>query len=209
MLSAAPANAAQTTPEPQAGQGYAQPPAPTQTPVAHELVIYGKRVAVDVMSDFPMSGEAKINGGGITSYTLGDTSRSDATASKTAPAPEVTPQSTLASCWRNWVAPGTGNWYQSVAGCSIVGTTSSYQEGYTVTIDSNTLGGACAEALGYHLVWNSQVNNYVKVGFWQSIGCGAPGATLGGNVPWGATAAVKKIMIKSTSAPVGSAGMFQ
>ncbi|WP_157560661.1 hypothetical protein [Microbacterium gubbeenense] len=118
-----------------------------------------------------------------------------------------TDRAALASCWRSWVAPGTGTWYNSVNGCAFIGLDAATTVGYSWTVDSNSIGAACLQGRGYkarHLPGGGNVWDE----YYDSIGCGGSGSSGGGAIKWGNVASNKGVKMMSTSAPSGAAGMF-
>ncbi|KHK99579.1 hypothetical protein LK09_02925 [Microbacterium mangrovi] len=114
----------------------------------------------------------------------------------------------LASTWHTWAAPGDGNWHTSVNGKAIGGSSSAYQAGYKVTIDTNALSGACVKVKGFKQLTTPAGKKYYD-SFWKSIGCAGPGGEVTGTVQWGSVLAYEQIQVKSESYLIGSAGMFQ
>lgn len=120
----------------------------------------------------------------------------------------ITDRAALASCWTGWVAPGTGTWYTSNPGCSVIGISPSATAGYDWTVDFNSLGSACLQGRGYqarHLpgggtAWDE---------YFAGLGCGGGGSFGGGTVSWGEVASTKVVKALSYSVPTGAAGMYQ
>lgn len=119
-----------------------------------------------------------------------------------------TDRTALLSCWKSWVAPGTGTWYTSVPGCSVIGISPDTTVGYTFTVDLNSLGSACLKGQGYsarHLPGGGTAYD----SYYGGLGCVAAGGTGGGVVTWGEVASTKRVQAQSFSIPVGAAGMFK
>lgn len=117
-------------------------------------------------------------------------------------------RSALASCWRGWVAPGTGLWYTSVPGCSLIGTANNTKAYYNWTVDFNSQGAGCLQGRGYkarHLPGGG----YTFDEYWTGLGCGTGGDFGGGEVNWGVVASTKVVQMMSYSVPTGASGMFR
>ena len=76
-----------------------------------------------------------------------------------------------------------GEWYESVDGCSIVGTTDDSWHGYQWYVDG-TRGSACVHGRGYKLIGGSWTPQ------WAPLGCGKEG---GGQVTIGKVYSVAKV----------------
>lgn len=182
------------------------------TPTDDSLLIDGKPADIVVMPDFRTSGPVTvIDDRGVVSVdsvTLEGAAgeqRALEPAGRLASEP-LAPSAALASCWRNWVAPGSASWYTSVDGCSLIGVTSTAMAGYSWTVDWASLGSACLKGRGYYyLSWPGGGSWYQT---YRSVGCGASGSSGGGSVLWGNVASVKKVQMYATSSPIGAAGMF-
>ncbi|MBS1675237.1 MAG: hypothetical protein JSS74_14880 [Actinobacteria bacterium] len=182
-------------------------PPPEIKQVADHLIIDGQRVDVAVMSDFPDSGPVLILGDGTVEsgqITSDGTVATDKSLGRAPLSPD-----TVNACGDRygWTAAGDGNYHLSIYGCSLIGTSSSFQAGYEIGIDGANYGGACGMALGYHLVPASG-GGYVYSAFWTGLGCKNPGQSITGAVPWGNVAASKRVNMMSSSAPIGSSGWF-
>lgn len=180
---------------------------PIEEPVADHLIIDGVEVPVAVMPGFAESGPVVIaTDEGVETGVI------EADGSITTDSAAGRPQSraALSSCtgWTNWVAPANGVWNQSVAGCSLIGTTSTTKAGYSVTVDGNSLGGACVQIKGHRLTPIS-TGGYQWVTDWSGIGClPAYGGAGTGSILWGNVADTTRLLTKASSPVVGSAGMF-
>lgn len=176
-------------------------------PVADHLMIDGERIEVAVMPDFPNEGYVELLTDNGVEY--GEIVEKGVVVTERTAAKGIT-AAAAASCgtWINWAAPGNGNYIQGPPGCSFIGLNKDTKAGYEFVVNVLSLGGACTQALGYHLTPVS-TGGYQYTAYWTGMGCRSAGSTWGGTVQWGNVAAVKKILVKSTGAGIGSNGQFR
>lgn len=177
-------------------------------PTTDTILIDGEPTDIAVMPDFDAESPAVVLDAEGQPISVNDISIVSTEGEVTElSAVSNTDRSTLASCWRTWVAPGTGTWYTSVNGCSFIGLDAATTVGYSWTVDSNSIGAACLKGRGYkarHLPGGGNVWDE----YYDSIGCGSSLDTGGGTIKWGNVASNKGVKMMSTSAPSGAAGMF-
>ncbi|MHA6694650.1 hypothetical protein [Homoserinimonas sp. A520] len=185
-------------------------PVPFTEPIADHLIIDGEKVAVTVM-ELPPSGPVEIIGAGpsqLAEVVSGEIVNGEVVTDNPVAAKSLTDVAPMAACsWKNWVAPAGGAYYQSVAGCYVIGASTSTQVGYNISINTSTVAGACGQALGYKLVPGSN-GSYYYAGYWQALGCKNPGQLIQGTVNWGNVAASKRVLMASTGGIAGSSGQF-
>ncbi|MDA3147167.1 hypothetical protein JSO19_07220 [Leucobacter sp. UCMA 4100] len=194
------------------------PPEPGQTnsdieytpvkPTEDRVFINGEPTDIAVMPDFdPKAPAVVIDDNGPVAVEDLSVVSSDGLVSELSTV-LVTDKAALASCWTGWVAPGTGTWYTSSPGCSVIGISPSATAGYDWTVDFSSNGSACLQGRGYkarHLPGGGTARDE----YFGGLGCGGGGSSGGGVVTCGEVASTKVVKAMATSAPVGAAGMFQ
>lgn len=185
----------------------AVPTPPVEEQVADHLIIDGVEVPVAVMPGFADSGAVVIaTEDGLETGVIEE----DGSITTDSAAGRAQSRAALLSCggWTTWVAPANNLWNQSVAGCSLIGTTNTTPAGYSVTVDGNALAGACVQIKGHKLSPLSS-GGYQWVTDWKGIGClPAAGGSGSGSILWGKVADTTRILAKSSGAVIGSSGMF-
>jgi hypothetical protein len=176
----------------------------------HKLTAGGKNYDVYVMNDVDLTQPVQIaqSDGSLkevkASAVDGASQSASGNASTGFTADVVTP---LSTSWTSWIAPGSNQWYTSVNGYALAGSNASFQAGYSIRIDSNSIGGACFQIKGFKQYTNPSGGKYYDE-YWKNIGCAPGGGSVGGNVIWGSVLAYKQIKMKAETPPVGSAGLF-
>lgn len=178
-------------------------------PTSDKVVIDGEVTDIAVMPGFDPAAPAVVLDEIGQPVTVGEISVvSEGGETHQLAAVPSTNRAALASCWKGWVAPGTGTWYTSVPGCSVIGISADTTVGYDWTVDFNSLGTGCLQGKGYkarHLPGGGNVWDE----YYGSLGCGGGGSSGGGVIKWGNVASTKQVQMMSASTPVGAAGMFQ
>jgi hypothetical protein len=203
-----PAYATEGSAPPEPGQAESDIEYTPVKPTADKVYINGEPTNIAVMPDFdPTAPAVVIDDNGPVAVDDLSVVSADGLVSELSMV-STTDKAALASCWTGWVAPGTGTWYTSNPGCSVIGVSPSATAGYDWTVDFNSLGSACLQGRGYqarHLpgggtAWDE---------YFAGLGCGGGGSSGGGVVSWGEVASTKVVKALSYSVPTGAAGMFQ
>lgn len=177
-------------------------------PLDATLVIDGKPTNIAVMPDFDPQAPAVVIDADGQPVPVSDISIVDANGKSTDVATvNTTDRAALESCWRSWVAPGTGTWYYSGYGCSLIGMNATARVGYGWTVDSNSIGAACLQGRGYQHLTYPGGSTWSEI--YGGIGCGGGGDSGGGTLLWGEVASTKRIKMISYSTPSGAAGNWQ